>query len=145
MTREQILEKHYGKARGEIALLWAFVPFIAAALLAVFLSDHVGPVSRRGGGFYGLLAIVPLLLLRDKLKDKPPLGYAVSVIVPALGGYLASGTIWLALVCAALGGVGAWVYYWKVSAASGRPKLNALGQNRLNDDLRAAGFEEEVF
>ncbi|WP_373356216.1 hypothetical protein [Pseudoroseicyclus sp. CXY001] len=145
MSRDEIIEAHYAKARREMALLWAIIPFMAALLLAFFIAGGTdGPVSRRGGGgIFALLAVVPLVVIRDWLSDNRSAGAALGIALPMLGGFLATGEIWVSLLCGALGAAGARTFYTVRGRTSYRPKLNRAGRAKLTADLAAHGHEEE--
>lgn len=142
MTREEILQRHYGKARREVALLWALLPVAVAIFVIVFAASIGRP--RAGAMLYVILCVAPLVLLRDrKLGANAALSYGVGLILPGAAGFLATQEIWVTLVTALLGAGSVWLFH-RQSASGGKPKLNRLGLERLNQDLRAAGYEEEA-
>jgi len=144
MTRDDILEQHYAKARGDMAIVWAFLP-VAISIFVIIFAASIGR-PKAGAMLYALLCAAPLLAVRQGLfVHRKPLLYAVGLILPGAAGYLATGTLWTAVVTAALGLATVALYYFKRDDVSYKPKLSELGQTRLNADLQAAGFQGEVF
>ena len=127
-----------------MAIVFAFIPVAIAIFVIIFVASIGRP--RTGAMLYAILCATPLLLLRQGHgENNKAISYAAGIALPGAAGFLSTGEFWVGLVTAALGGATVALYFFKKNNISAKPKLNTLGQDRLNADLRAAGYDQEVF
>ncbi|MBE2275469.1 MAG: hypothetical protein IAE87_04140 [Rhodobacteraceae bacterium] len=117
-------EAIYTRARTEIALLAALAILVVAAVIAmVFAEDTVVSGRRMVIGVITLMALLPVFSFKLWFADNLPVGIAVATVACAVGGYLASFSIPVALVTTALGALAGWTFYRIRLNTNYRPRL----------------------
>lgn len=123
-TDDRKLEDKIAIGRRQNALLAALALLFIPALVGLYVNGDY-----RIGGMIGLAtAVIPALLLRDRLKDNRTLALAVTPALAAFGAYVNAFEIWVAVLGAICGFAAAWVFFMIKDNENYRPSL--LGEKK---------------
>ncbi|MAZ16057.1 MULTISPECIES: hypothetical protein [Bacteria] len=123
-TNDRTLEDRIAAGRSQNALLAALALLFVPALVGLYVNGDY-----RIGAMIGLAtAVIPALLLRDRLSGNRKLALAVTPALAALGAYVNAFEIWVAVLGAICGFAAAWVFFMIKDNANYRPNL--LGEKK---------------
>jgi len=123
-TDDRKFEERIATGRGQNALLAALALLFIPALVGLYVNGDY-----RIGGMIGLAtAVIPALLLRDRLSGNRKLALAVTPAIAAIGAYVNAFEIWVAGLGAICGFAAAWVFFMIKDNENYRPSL--LGEKK---------------
>ena len=118
------LEHRIAAGRSQSALLAALALLFIPALVGLYVNGDY-----RIGGMIGLAtAVIPALLLRDRLTDNRKLALVVTPALAALGAYVNAFETWVAALGAVCGFAAAWIFFKIKDNENYRPSL--LGEKK---------------
>jgi len=123
-TDDRKLEERIAIGRSQNALLAALALLFIPALVGLYVNGDY-----RIGAMIGLAtAVIPALLLRDRLTGNRTIALAVTPALAALGAFVNSFEIWVASLGAICGFAAAWVFFMIKDNENYRPSL--LGEKK---------------
>lgn len=123
VSAPEMEDPRHAKARAEVALICALVLLIAAGFMVLLLGDTRIAPRRFAFGAFATMVFLPGLLLKGALAEKRSLGIAVCILACAIGGYVGTFSLPVALATTLLGAAAGYLFYRIRQNTAYRPRL----------------------